>query len=86
MNDKFIDEYEDYNNQGEERDELSPRQHNVIYYSPMLAEYENGTLGYEQVLELFTGLIETGLINQLQGSYQRRAAQLINTGQIPWDK
>ena len=76
MNDKFIDEYEDYNNQGEDRDELSP----------MLAEYENGTLGYEQVLELFTGLIETGLINELQGSYQRRAAQLINTGQIPWDK
>ena len=52
-------------------------------YQDRLDEYENGTLDYEQVLELFTDLIETGLINELQGHYQRSAAQLIDPGQIP---
>ena len=44
--------------------------------------YESGELDQEQVIELFEGLIRSGKINHLQGSYQRIANQLIEEGYI----
>lgn len=43
---------------------------------------ESGELTYEEGVELFQELVSTGLINQLQGSYQRTAARLIDDGEI----
>ena len=44
--------------------------------------YEDGTLNNEETIELFQTLIETGLINELQGSYQRMAQHLVDEGLI----
>ena len=38
-----------------------------------IAAYEAGELDEDQVLDLFQRLLDTGLIHQLQGSYQRTA-------------
>jgi hypothetical protein len=47
-----------------------------------LMAYENGTLDEEGMLDLFQGLVSTGLAWQLQGSYGRMAAQLLDAGLI----
>jgi hypothetical protein len=39
--------------------------------------YENGELEDYEVVDLFQNLLDTGLLFQLQGSYQRTAAHLI---------
>ena len=44
--------------------------------------FENGELNAEEILLLFRYLVETGLINQLQGTYQRVARLLIANGNI----
>ena len=44
--------------------------------------YEDGTLNNEETIELFQTLIETGLINELQGSYQRMAQYLVDEGLV----
>ena len=44
--------------------------------------YEQGELGYDAALELFAFLIRIGLAWQLQGSYGRTAAELIESGRI----
>jgi len=43
-----------------------------------IIEFESGNLDNEQIIEGFQYLINTGLINNLQGTYQRIAQQLIN--------
>jgi len=43
-------------------------------------EFESGTLDGDQIIEGFQYLINTRLINNLQGSYQRMAQQLIDNG------
>lgn len=42
--------------------------------------YENGELNEEQIIELFSSLLRSGLAWQLQGSYGRTAADFINAG------
>lgn len=47
-----------------------------------IIDYEMGLLDETETLEMFKTLGDTGLINQLQGSYQRTYAQLIREGSI----
>ena len=44
--------------------------------------YEAGELTEDEALDLFQNLCDTGLISQLQGSYQRQAQNLLNQGLI----
>ena len=44
--------------------------------------YEDGTLNDEETIDLFQTLVTTGIINELQGSYQRMAQYLIDEGLI----
>lgn len=44
--------------------------------------YENGELDYEEVVNLFQWLVDSGLAWQLQGSYGRTAAALIEAGDV----
>jgi len=43
----------------------------------MIMEYEEGQIDGDDLLLLFSYLIKTGLINQLQGSYGRTAVYLM---------
>jgi hypothetical protein len=47
-----------------------------------LDAYENGELEHDQVLELFRYLIDSGLVNTLQGHYGRTAKRLILAGEL----
>jgi hypothetical protein len=42
--------------------------------------YESGELDEDEIIELFQGLIDSGLAWQLQGSYGRTAHALIQAG------
>jgi hypothetical protein len=44
--------------------------------------FENGDLDHDEVIDLFRHLLKTGLINHLQGTYQRTAEALIEEGLI----
>jgi hypothetical protein len=60
---------------------------NRRYTTPMnitttIIAYENGELDEQQTLNLFQVLISTGLIHDMQGSYQRTAQELIDCGRI----
>jgi len=46
-----------------------------------ILKYEQGDMNWEQVVAFFQRLIDTGLITHLQGSYQRMARLLVETGQ-----
>jgi len=48
----------------------------------LIMDYENGDLDFDETLELFTELVSSGMIDSLQGSYQRTAAVLIKEGYI----
>jgi hypothetical protein len=48
----------------------------------LIMDYENGDLDFDETLELFTELVSSGMIDSLQGSYQRTAAILIQEGYI----
>jgi hypothetical protein len=47
-----------------------------------IIEFEQGTLDDDAVIELFQELVNTGLAWQLQGSYGRTAADLIDAGLV----
>lgn len=42
--------------------------------------YENGEMDYDQMVEFFQGMIDSGVVWQLQGSYGREAMRLIQNG------
>lgn len=45
-----------------------------------LMAYENNQLNYDEMLELFQRLVDSGLAWTLQGSYGRMAKELIEQG------
>ena len=47
-----------------------------------MMDFEEGTLSFEEVVELFQDLVNTGLAWQLQGFYGRTARALIEDGYI----
>jgi len=47
-----------------------------------IISYEDGTLGDEETVELFQGLVDTGQAWLLQGHYGRTAVALIEAGLV----
>jgi len=52
---------------------------NYVGFEELMA-YESGEMDTEQVADMFSRLIKSGLIHQLQGSYGRTASQLLDAG------
>lgn len=44
--------------------------------------FENGELDEDECVEFFQGLVDSGIVWQLQGSYGRTASALIEAGQV----
>ena len=44
--------------------------------------FENGEMDFDEMVEFFAGLVKSGVAWQLQGSYGRTAADLIEGGHI----
>lgn len=44
--------------------------------------YESGDLDFDETIELFEELYETGMLWQLQGSYQRAFMDMVQAGHI----
>lgn len=44
--------------------------------------YENGDMDEYEVIDFFQRLVDTGMINYLQGHYGRTAQSLIDSGDI----
>ena len=47
-----------------------------------LMAYESGEMEEPEVIALFQFLLDSGMIDHLQGSYQRMAQQLIDAGLV----
>jgi len=47
-----------------------------------MVAYEGGDMSEEETIEFFQELLDRRLINDLQGSYQRAAAALLELGHI----
>ena len=47
-----------------------------------IVAWEQGELEFEEVIELFQNLVDTGLVWQLQGCYGRTAMNLIESGHV----
>jgi len=47
-----------------------------------IMDYENGEMDGVDVIDFFQHLVDTGIINHLQGSYQRTAQQLLEAGML----
>ena len=45
-----------------------------------IMRYEQGEMTADEILELFQELIDTGLIHELNGHYQRQASRLVRDG------
>jgi hypothetical protein len=58
------------------------RERNDMSFIDQIMAYEDGELSELETLDLFAGLIRDGICWQLQGSYGRTAASLIDAGLI----
>jgi hypothetical protein len=47
-----------------------------------IIQYENGELNMNETIKLFSELIKSGIVWQLQGSYGRTAMDLIDSGYL----
>ena len=47
-----------------------------------IMDYENGEMESSEVIDFFQNLVDTGIVYHLQGSYQRIAQTLIESGVI----
>jgi len=47
---------------------------------PNITDYENGCMAHEAIAEFFQGMINSGVVWQLQGHYGRTAVELIEAG------
>lgn len=47
-----------------------------------IMRYESGELDYDETIELFQNLVDTGLAWSLQGSYGRTARALLESGEV----
>lgn len=47
-----------------------------------IMDYESGNMGFEDTVEFFAEMIQTGAVWQLQGMYGRQAADFIRGGLI----
>lgn len=47
-----------------------------------IIRYEDGSMDETEAVDFFSHLVKSGLINSLQGSYQRGAAALISAGYL----
>lgn len=65
-----------YDECSSEEDRMSP---DVVQ---AIMDYEIGALDFDETLDLFTFLVSSGMINSLQGNYQRTASALIQEGYI----
>jgi hypothetical protein len=61
-------------------DDLVPRQD--VDVSGLIIRYENVELAFEDEIILFQELVNSGLAWSLQGSYGRRAVELIKRGLV----
>lgn len=48
----------------------------------LMIAFENGELDFDEVVELFQQLVDSGLAWRLQGTYGRTAAALIEEGYV----
>lgn len=55
---------------------------NLYDYFNALMSFEEGLLEEDEIIELFVYLLNSRIINSLQGSYQRTAQDLIDCKQI----
>ncbi len=55
---------------------------NPFNVASALWDYETGSLDFDQVVELFQHLVDSGIAWSLQGSYGRTAAALIEAGHV----
>lgn len=54
----------------------------MIDFVSQIIDYENGELEFDQVVELFQALKDSGTIYGLQGSYHRTLNSLIEAGLV----
>lgn len=47
-----------------------------------IIQFENGEMSNSEILEFFSELVRTGLINSLQGSYGRAARRFMDAGYL----
>jgi hypothetical protein len=58
---------------------------NIKELTSKIIEYEQNELDDFDIVNLFSDLMTSGILFQLQGSYQRQAQQLINEGILDAD-
>ena len=46
-----------------------------------ILDFENGEMDQDRLVDFFQGMIDSGVVWQLQGSYGRTAAALIEAGE-----